>query len=102
MIVPAIALGSCGAISVISNVLPNESVAMANAALDGNYLQAAKMQKQLQPLIEQLFCEVNPVPVKEALSYLGFDCGGYRLPLTKMTTKNKEKLYAELKQAMHR
>lgn len=102
MIVPAIALGSCGGISVISNVLPKESVTMANAALNGNYLEAAKMQRQLQPLIEQLFCEVNPVPAKEALSYLGFDCGGYRLPLTEMTTKNKENLYAQLKQAMHR
>jgi len=80
-IVPVLSLGGCGVISVLSNVLPAETVAMTQAALDGDFDTAAAIQCQLQPLIDLLFCEVNPIPVKYAMKHVGFDCGGYRLPL---------------------
>ena len=89
---PVMALGGKGVISVLSNVLPVETQAMAKAALDGDFDTAASLQISLQPLIELLFCEVNPIPVKEALHLLGYDCGSCRLPLTKLTQENRKKL----------
>ncbi len=80
--VPVMALGGDGVISVISNVCPKETVAMADAALSGDYHTAAALQQHLLPTIELLFSEVNPIPVKAAMKCIGFDCGEYRLPLT--------------------
>lgn len=94
MIVPVMAMGGKGVISTLSNICPVETAAMADAALDGDFDTAASLQCQLQPLIDLLFCEVNPVPVKEAMKLLGFDCGGYRLPLTPMSKQNWEKMKA--------
>jgi len=91
-IVPVMGLGGQGVISVLSNVLPAETQAMAQAALDGDFKTAAAMQCRLLPLIELLFCEVNPIPVKAAMKLIGYDCGGCRLPLTDMTSENAEKL----------
>ena len=93
-IVPAIALGAKGVISVLSNVLPVETQAMAQAALDGDLDTAASLQQQLQPLVELLFCEPNPIPVKAAMKYIGYDCGSCRLPLTELSKENKKKLEA--------
>ena len=95
--VPVISLGGQGVISVLSNILPEETDTMVQAALDGDMDTAGSMQCDLLPLIDLLFCEVNPVPVKEALKLMGYDCGGYRLPLTSMTRENKEKLTRLLK-----
>lgn len=91
-IVPTIALGGKGIISVLSNVAPIETQAMAQAALDGDFDTAADLQLRLQPLIEMLFCEVNPIPVKAAMKLLGYDCGDCRLPLTPISRENYEKL----------
>ena len=96
MIVPMMALGAQGVISVLSNVAPLESLAMAQAALAGDFDTAAALQIQLLPLIKLLFCEVNPIPVKAALKCIGFDCGGCRLPLTAMSEENENKLKAIL------
>ena len=85
MIVPTMALGGQGVISVLSNVAPLETSAMAQAALAGDFDTAAALQIQLLPLIKLLFCEVNPIPVKAAMKCIGFDCGGCRLPLTAMS-----------------
>lgn len=85
-------LGGCGVISVLSNVLPMETQAMAQAALDGDFDTAADLQVRLLPLIELLFCEVNPIPVKAAMKIIGYDCGQCRLPLTPMTQENFKKL----------
>ena len=93
-IVPAISLGAQGVISVLSNVMPSETQAMALAILDGDLDTATDLQQQRQPLVELLFCEVNPIPVKAILKYLGFDCGGCRLPLTELTTENQKKIRA--------
>jgi len=91
-IVPVISLGGDGVISVLSNICPVETAAMANAALDGDFDTAAALQCQLSPLIELLFCEVNPIPVKAAMKYIGFDCGSCRMPLTELSPENKKRL----------
>lgn len=91
-IVPVMALGGAGVISVLSNVLPVETLAMARAALDGDFDTAAALQIQLLPLIQLLFCEVNPIPVKAAMEMLGYDCGECRLPLTPMGQESRKKL----------
>ena len=96
LITPVMALGGKGAISVLSNILPVQTQAMAKAALDGDFDTASSLQMELQPLIELLFCEVNPIPVKSAMKLLGYDCGGCRLPLTTLTEENRRKLAEEL------
>lgn len=92
MIVPVMALGGSGVISVLSNVAPVETQAMTMAALAGDFDTASALQLQLLPLINLLFCEVNPIPVKAAMKLIGYDCGECRLPLTQLTDGNYEKL----------
>lgn len=96
MATPVIALGGKGVISVLSNILPTETQALARAALDGDFDTAAALQIRLQPLVEALFTEVNPIPVKQAMQFIGYDCGGCRLPLTPLSDENREKLRALL------
>ncbi len=91
-IVPVMALGGAGVISVLSNVKPMETAVMCDAALAGDFDTAADIQCKLLPLIDALFSEVNPIPVKSAMKMIGYDCGGYRLPLCGMTEKNRLKL----------
>ncbi len=95
--VAAMSLGAQGVISVLSNVLPVETQAMARAALAGDFDTAAALQCKLLPLIDLLFAEVNPIPVKEAMELVGFDCGKCRLPLGALSQENLEKLKALLK-----
>lgn len=87
-----IALGGSGVISVVSNVLPEQAQAMAQAALDGDFDTAADLQIRLLPLIEALFSEVNPIPVKAAMKLIGYDCGECRLPLTPASLETIKKL----------
>ena len=87
-----ISLGGCGIISVLSNVLPVETQALAQAALDGDFDTAADLQIKLLPLTETLFAEVNPIPVKAAMKIIGFDCGDCRLPLTAASAATVKKL----------
>ena len=90
--VPAISLGGLGLISVLSNIAPVETNAMVQAALDGDFDSAADLQCRLTPLIEALFCEVNPIPVKAAMKQIGYDCGHCRLPLTALSAIHHQKL----------
>ena len=92
--VPVISLGGLGVISVTSNVAPTEVAAMTNAALDGDFDTAAELQGRLQTLNELMFCEVNPIPVKAAMGYIGYDCGCCRLPLGAPSPDTKKKLSA--------
>lgn len=92
-IVPAMSLGAQGVVSVLSNVLPAQTIAMTNAMQAGDIDTATALQQQLQPLIDLLFCEVNPIPVKAAMNYLGFDCGECRLPLTELSLEHQKQLY---------
>ena len=82
MTVPILSLGGKGVISVLSNVAPIETNAMVQAALLGDFETAGAMQCKLTELIDLLFCDVNPIPVKAAMKLIGYDCGGCRLPLT--------------------
>ena len=91
-IVPVMSLGGSGVISVLSNIYPREAEAMCQSALMGDYQTASKVQLELLPLIDLLFCEVNPIPVKEAMKYIGYDCGGCRLPLSKLTKEHQKQL----------
>lgn len=97
--VASMALGGNGVISVLSNVAPVQTQAMALAALDGDFDTAAALQIEMLPLIEALFSEVNPIPVKAAMKMLGFDCGSCRPPLTTLTQKNYENLHLLLSKA---
>lgn len=90
--VAVMSLGGQGVISVLSNVAPVETQSMALAALNGDFDTAADLQIKLLPLIEALFCEVNPIPAKAAMRLIGYDCGECRLPLTALTRDNLEKL----------
>lgn len=95
-IVPMMSLGAKGVISVLSNILPFETHQMCMEYLNGNYNTASQMQIKYSGLIEALFCDVNPIPVKEAMNLLGMNIGPCRLPLYPMNDKNlnflKEKL----------
>lgn len=91
-IVPVMSLGGQGVISVLSNVAPLETQDMAKAALDGDFDTAADLQIRLLPLIRALFSEVNPIPVKAAMRYIGYDCGDCRLPLTALSLEHEKQL----------
>lgn len=91
--VPVMSLGGQGVISVLSNVCPVQTLAMAEAALAGDFDTAAALQCELLPLIDLLFCEVNPIPVKAAMRCIGYDCGACRLPLTQLTKENQKRLH---------
>ncbi len=94
--VPVMALGGQGVISVLSNVAPEKTKAMTDAALDGDFDTAAALQIGMLPLIEALFREFNPIPVKAAMKEIGFDCGECRLPLTNLSEDNLALLKAVL------
>lgn len=96
-IVPAMALGAKGVVSVLSNLCPVDTCLMADAALDGDFDTAAGLQVELMGLIDLLFCEVNPIPIKEAMGLIGYDCGHCRLPLTSLTRENRKRLMEYLK-----
>ena len=95
--VPMMAMGAKGAISVLSDVLPAEAVKMADAAIHGDFETAAALQCRFLPLIHALFSEVNPIPVKAAVSAMGYGEEAIRLPLTPMEPQNRETLFAEMR-----
>lgn len=97
LIVPTLSLGGKGVISVLSNVLPRETHRLCEAWFNGAYEESRRLQLSLLPLINALFMEVNPIPVKEALNHLGFNVGPCRLPLCDMTEEHKRALYETLK-----
>ena len=98
-IVPIMALGGVGVISVLSNVVPKETHEMCKAMLEGNVKKAADMQLKYLPLINALFCETNPIPAKAAMAALGYCTDELRLPLCEISDANREKLYAIMKDA---
>lgn len=83
MVVPLMSLGGIGYISVIANVAPKDSVEMSRAFLDGNVERARALQLDMKPLIDSLFADVNPIPVKAACALMGKMEMAYRLPLTR-------------------
>ena len=91
-VLPILSLGGIGVISVLSNVKPLETHNMVWNFLNGNVAGAMDLQLSLLPLISALFSEVNPIPVKYALNYLGFDFGVPRLPLTELSLDKRKNL----------
>ena len=96
-IVPICSLGGVGVISVLANVAPRETHDMVMMCLEGRYEEAKKLQLRALPLVDQLFIEVNPIPVKAALAMQGFAVGTPRLPLTELTDAHKETLKKAMK-----
>lgn len=96
-IVPIMSLGGLGVISVLSNVAPQQTHDLCQACLDGDFKKAAKMQLEALPLVDALFSEVNPIPVKKALNLMGFEAGPLRKPLTEMEAAHTEVLEREMK-----
>lgn len=98
-IVPMMSVGAKGVISVLSNLLPGETSAICKKFFEGKIAESAKMQFELLPLINALFSEVNPIPVKSAMSHMGF-CENYlRLPLTPMEEAHEKVLLECMKNA---
>ena len=95
--VPMMAMGGAGTISVLSNVLPAESVAMTDACIAGDFKTAAAMQCRMLPLINALFSEVNPIPAKAAVSAMGFGENYVRMPLTPMEPEHEAVLLEEMR-----
>lgn len=91
-IIPVCSLGGIGVISVLANVAPRETHDMVMHCLEGRWQEALDLQLRALPLVEQLFIEVNPIPVKAALNMQGFHVGSPRLPLTELTDAHKETL----------
>ena len=91
-IVPICSLGGIGVISVLSNVAPRKTHDIVRYCLEGEYEKARELQLAALPLVEQLFIEVNPIPVKAALNMQGFNVGKPRLPLTEMTEAHQKTL----------
>ena len=98
-IVPILSLGGKGVISVLSNLLPKETSEMVHKYLAGDVKASMKMQLEYIDLIDALFCEVNPIPVKAAMANMGFCQNILRLPLTPMEAANEAKLVALMKKA---
>lgn len=97
-IVAIAALGGCGVISTVANVIPMETHNIASLAVNGDFREAAKLQLKYLNLINSMFIEVNPIPVKTALGLMEYEVGGLRLPLCEMSDANLEKLKTAMKE----
>ncbi len=97
-IVPLLSMGGIGCISVLSNVIPKETCEITRRYFAGDVAGAAKLQCDYYKLIDALFCEVNPIPVKAAMAALGFCENYFRLPLTPMEDANYEKLLRAMRE----
>ncbi len=97
-IVPILSLGGIGVISVLSNVAPKETHDICAKYFAGDVKGSLELQLKAIPLIEQLFCEVNPIPVKKAVSLMGYEVGGLRMPLTEISKANEERLAQAMKE----
>lgn len=97
-IVPVLSLGGKGVISVLSNVAPRETHDICAKYFEGNHKESLELQLRSIPLVEKLFCEVNPIPVKKAMNLMGMEVGGLRMPLTELSPTNEEKLAKAMKE----
>ncbi len=97
IVVPLMSLGAIGVISVWSNVAPKQVHDMCMKFLEGDIKEAARMQLEAEPLIDALFSEVNPIPVKKALNFMGMEVGPLRAPLCEMSEENAKKMAEVMK-----
>ena len=96
-ILPIMSLGGLGVISVLSNVAPKQTHDIVMKFMEGDTREAARLQLEAIPLINALFCEVNPIPVKTAMNMMGMEVGPLRMPLCEMEESNKETLAKAMK-----
>lgn len=96
-IVPILSLGGLGVISVLSNVAPQQTHDICAKWFAGDIKGSTRLQLKALPLVEALFSEVNPIPVKKAVNLMGYEVGGLRMPLTELTKANEEKLVKAMK-----
>lgn len=96
-IVPILSLGGKGVISVLANIAPEYTHDICERFFQGDVAGSCKMQLDALPLVEKLFCEVNPIPVKKACNLMGMEVGPLRMPLTEMTEANAGKLAEEMR-----
>ena len=97
LIVPIMSAGGIGVISVLSNVIPRETHEICAQYLAGNREESLAIQLKYLPLVRALFSEVNPIPVKQALNFMGFEVGPMRMPLSEMEPAHAQVLYEEMK-----
>ena len=95
-VVPMMSLGAKGVISVASNIIPDVMLRMSHLCLDNDFQAASELQIQYMDLIDALFCEVNPIPVKAAMNLMGMEAGILRLPLCDMSDANRNALKASM------
>lgn len=93
---PIMLLGGCGVISVVSNIAPKHMRKLTHACLNGDFKEAGRLQLEIRTVADVLFREVNPIPVKTALSFMGFCEEIFRLPLCKMSAEHREELRSVL------
>ena len=98
-ILPVLSLGGIGVISVLANVAPKETHDICRLYFEGKQAESLALQLRLLDLTEALFCDVNPIPVKEAMALLGYDVGACRMPLAPLGEANRERLKATLRGA---
>ena len=97
LIVPILSLGGKGVISVLSDVAPQQTHDICSLYFEGKVQESRDLQLKAVPLVEALFCEVNPIPVKKAMELMGLCSGTLRLPLTEMEPENAQRLEREMK-----
>ena len=93
IIVPMMSIGAKGVISVLANCAPKQTAKICDLCFKNKYQEATSLANDLLDFTNGLFMEVNPIPVKEAMNYMGFNVGGYRAPLDEMAEENKKKLH---------
>ena len=98
-VIPILSLGGIGVISVLSNVAPEDTHDMVMKYLSGDIKSALNIQLEYLDLIDSLFCEVNPIPVKAAMNLMGYQVGGLRLPLTQIEAEHQKQLEQSLRNA---
>jgi len=96
-VIPLMSLGGLGVISVVANILPKRTHQMTQLFLDGQVSQAGKLQTDLMGIVDAMFCDINPVPVKEALNLMGWEAGPCRLPLIETDTTSRDRISAQLR-----
>jgi 4-hydroxy-tetrahydrodipicolinate synthase len=94
---PVLSIGGMGVISVISNAFPKQLSNVCKLFFDGKIAQSRQIMSSLIPLIDTAFCEVNPIPIKQMLTQLGFDVGGCRMPLSEPSNSTVKKISSIIK-----
>ena len=97
LVIPMLALGGQGVISVMANLIPKDTSAMVHAWMNGDQQKALEMQLKTVPLVKALFCETSPIPLKEAMNLAGLQVGSCRMPLVEISEQGRTMLTQAMK-----